>query len=98
MKREVAEYRKETETMEEDYETRNSKRIYWKPVLQTIRELAPTDVTLNSFEQNDDEITVEGELSIGVTDAIVVVEYAKKLEERGIFSRIAFEIGSEERR
>jgi Tfp pilus assembly protein PilN len=83
--------------MEQDYEKRNSERIYWKPVLQTIRELAPTDVKITSFEQNDDELTVEGELSSEVQDAIIIVEYAKLLENRGMFSRIAFEIGSEER-
>ncbi len=85
------------EAMEQDYETRNAERIYWKPVLQTIRELAPTDVILISFEQNDDEITVEGELSSEVQDAIIIVEYAKLLENSGIFSRIAFDIGTEER-
>ncbi len=83
--------------MERDYEARNSERIYWKPVLQTIRELAPTDVKLTSFEQEGDEITVEGELSSEVQDAIVIVEFAQLLENRGIFSRLAFEIGTEER-
>ena len=83
--------------MERDYETRNGERIYWKPVLQTIRELAPTDVKLTSFEQEGDEITVEGELSSEVQDAIVIVEFAQLLENRGIFSRLAFEIGTEER-
>ena len=85
------------EAMEQDYETRNAERIYWKPVIQTVRELAPTDVILTSFEQNDNELTVEGELSSEVESAIVIVEYAQLLEKRGIFSRIAFEIGSEER-
>jgi hypothetical protein len=84
-------------TMEKDYETRSSERIYWKPVLQWVRELAPSDVELLEFKQNDNEITVDGELSSEVHDAIVVVEYAQQLEKRGIFSRIAFEIGSEER-
>ena len=78
--------------MEQDYEIRNAERIYWKPVLQTIRELAPTDIELTNFEQEEDEITVEGKLSEDVQDAIVIVEYAKLLETRGIFSRIAFEI------
>ncbi len=83
------------QAMQQDYETRNAERIYWKPVLQTLRELAPTDVILNAFEQNGDEITVDGELSSDVENAIVVVEYAQLLENRGIFSRIAFEIGTE---
>ncbi|MFC1893591.1 PilN domain-containing protein [Chloroflexota bacterium] len=83
------------QAMQHDYETRNAERIYWKPVLQTIRELAPSDITLTAFEQNGDEITVEGELSNEVDNAIVVVEYAQLLENRGIFSRIAFEIGTE---
>ena len=83
--------------MERDYETRNAERIYWKPVIQTIRELAPTDVTIISFGQNEDEITIEGELSSEVQDAIVIVEYAKKLQNRGIFARPpAFEIEIEE--
>ena len=85
------------QVMENDYETRNDERIYWKPVLQTIRELAPTDVKLTAFEQDGDEITVEGELSSEVQDAIVIVEYAKLLEKRAIFSRIAFEIDIEDR-
>jgi Tfp pilus assembly protein PilN len=84
--------------MELDYETRNADRIYWKPVLQVIRELTPNDVTLTSFEQNDKELIVEGELSEDVENAIIIVEFAKKLEQRGIFSRPpAFEIGAEER-
>ena len=82
--------------MELDYEIRNVERIYWKPVLQTIRELAPTDIELTNFEQDEDEITVEGELNEDVQDAIVIVEYAKLLETRGIFSRIAFEIETKE--
>jgi len=96
----IAEAQAEIESlqvMEWDYETRNSERIYWKPVLQTIRELAPSDVILTSFEQNGNELIVEGELSSEVQDAIVIVEYAKLLENRGIFSRLAFEIGTEER-
>ena len=83
------------QAMQHDYETRNAERIYWKPVLQTIRELAPSDITLTAFEQNGDEITLEGELSSEVDNAIVVIEYAQQLENRGIFSRIAFEIGTE---
>ncbi|HEY78907.1 MAG TPA: hypothetical protein G4O09_07330 [Dehalococcoidia bacterium] len=84
--------------MERDYETRNADRVYWKPVLQIIRELTPNDVILTSFEQNDKELIVEGELSEDAENAIIIVEFAKKLEERGIFSRPpAFEIGTEER-
>jgi outer membrane murein-binding lipoprotein Lpp len=84
--------------MERDYETRNADRVYWKPVLQVIRELTPNDVILTSFEQNDKELIVEGELSEEAENAIIIVEFAKKLEERGIFSRPpAFEIGTEER-
>ena len=86
------------EVMEQDYETRNAERVYWKPVIQTIRELAPTDVNLTSFEQNDNEITVEGELKDDVDNAIIIVEYAQLLDKRGIFARSpAFEIGTEER-
>ena len=98
----IAETQAEIESlqaMERDYETRNSERVYWKPVLQTIRELAPTDVTLLTFEQNDNEITVEGELGGEVQDAIIIVEYAQLLDERrDIFSRVAFEIGTDERK
>jgi len=97
----IAEAQAEIESlqvMELDYETRNAERIYWKPVLQTIRELAPSDVILTSFEQNGDELIVEGELSPEADNAIIIVEYAKMLENRGIFSRPpAFEIGTEER-
>ena len=86
------------EVMEQDYETRNAERVYWKPVIQTIRELAPTDINLTSFEQNDNEITVEGELKDDVDNAIIIVEYAQLLDKRGIFARSpAFEIGTEER-
>jgi Tfp pilus assembly protein PilN len=84
--------------MERDYETRNADRVYWKPVLQVIRELTPNDVILTSFEQNGKELIVEGELSEEAENAIIIVEFAKKLEQRGIFSRPpAFEIGTEER-
>jgi Tfp pilus assembly protein PilN len=84
--------------MERDYETRNADRVYWKPVLQVIRELTPNDVTLTSFEQNGKELIVEGELSEDAENAIIIVEFAKKLEQRGIFTRPpAFEIGTEER-
>ncbi len=83
--------------MEQDYETQNAQRIYWKPVLQAIRELAPSDVQITAFEQNGDELTVEGELSGEVQDAVIIVEYARLLENRNIFSRVAFEIGSEDR-
>jgi Tfp pilus assembly protein PilN len=83
--------------MEQDYEMRNAERIYWKPVLQTVRELAPHDVILKSFEQNGNELIVEGETSSEVENTIVIVEYAQQLEKRGIFSRPpALEIGTGE--
>ena len=85
------------QVMEKDYEIYNADRIYWKPVLQAIRELAPTDVKILSFEQNENEIVVEGELSPEVQDTIVIVEYTKLLEQRGIFSRLDFDISTEER-
>jgi len=85
------------QVMEQDYEIRNADRVYWKPVLQVVRELAPTDVKLTSFEQNDKELTVEGELTGEVENAIIIVEYAQLLEKRGIFARPpAFEIGTKE--
>lgn len=83
--------------MELDYEKYYSGRIYWKPALQVVRELAPTDIKFTAFETNEDELTVEGELSSDVTDAVIIVEFAQELEKRGIFSRIAFEIGTDER-
>ena len=84
--------------MEKDYAKHVAQRIYWKPVLQAVREEAPHDVTLTSFEQNDNTLTLEGELGGDVENAVIIVEYAKNLEDRGIFTRSpAFEIGSEER-
>lgn len=84
------------EETEREYEKYNSEKIYWKPVLQKIRELAPTDVTILSFDQNDDELTIEGELSTTAGN-VVLYEYARKLEASGIFSRTAFEISTETR-
>ena len=84
------------EGMERDYEMRNSEKIYWKPVMQTIRELAPTDVFLTEFEQNDDEIKITGELSSDVDDTIIVYEYANKLETRGFCSRVLFEVNTDQ--
>lgn len=88
----------ELNTMEQDYEAYYADRVYWKSVIQTIRELAPSDVILTEFEQEgDNEITVEGELSSGVENSIVIVEYAEQLENRGMFSQVAFEIDVDER-
>ena len=75
------------EAMELDYETHNAERIYWKQVIQTVREEAPSDVILTSFEQNGGELVVEGKLGSDVGNTIPIVEYARRLETRGIFSR-----------
>ena len=83
--------------MERDYETRNSEKIYWKPVIQVIREEAPNNVIIESFDQNDDEITVEGYLSSEAENDIIIMEYWQRLDERGVFSRFDYEFGTGER-
>ena len=84
--------------MEKDYEKYNSERVRWKTVLETVRELAPSDIILTSFEQDgDDEMAVEGELSSEVQNSIIIVEYAQSLKNRDIFSQVAFEIITKER-
>jgi Tfp pilus assembly protein PilN len=79
------------QTMEADYELHNAEKIYWKPILQTIRELAPTDVILTAFEQDDNGITLKGELSQDVDSTILIVEYATQLKTRGFCSRVLFD-------
>ncbi len=96
----VADAQSEVDTLgiaKQDYEKYNIDRIYVMGVLQTVRELAPSDVILISFEQNDNEIAVEGELSSETQNSVIIVEYAKLLEGRNLFSRVAFEIDTEER-
>ncbi len=83
--------------MEKDYEAYYKDRIYWRDILQTVREVAPTDMIFNSFEQQDRTLTIEGELASGVTDAVIIIEYAGALDKRGVFSRVAFDISTEER-
>lgn len=84
------------QALEDDYEYLSDQRVIWRPVIQTIRERAPTDVTLTNFEQNGDEISVEGELASGITDATIIIAYRQQLDSSGIFSRITVEIGTEE--
>ena len=84
--------------VEKEYETYNADRIYWRPVLQTVRELAPTDVIITSFRQKGNELTVKGELSSDVENTIPIIEYARLLETRGILLRSpSTEIGTEQR-
>jgi Tfp pilus assembly protein PilN len=88
----------ELKYVEKEYEKYNSERIYWKPVLQAVREMVPTDVIITSFRQTGNQLTVEGELLSGIGGTIPIVEYARKLEARAdMFSRVVFDIFSEER-
>lgn len=83
--------------VERDYEKRNGERIYWKPVLEAIEQLAPNAVILTSFTQVGNEITVEGELGGEEQNAIWLTDFQERLEERGLFSLTLLEIDTEER-
>ncbi|MFC2068592.1 PilN domain-containing protein [Chloroflexota bacterium] len=88
----------ELEGTQKDFEIWNVEKIYMKSVVRTIRELVPHDVTLTAIEQQgDDEITVDGEITGETQSSIIVVEYAKLLEARYIFSQVALELSTEER-
>jgi Tfp pilus assembly protein PilN len=81
--------------VERDYEKRNGERIYWKPVLQAIEQLAPNAVILTSFSQVGNEITVEGELGGEEQNAIWLVDFHERLAESGLFSNTVLEINTD---
>ena len=78
--------------MQQDFETFQNAHVDWWYVLQTVRGLAPKEVSLKSVEQDGNEFTVGGE----TTDAAAIVDYAQGLRDTAIFSHVAFEISTEE--
>jgi hypothetical protein len=54
-------------------------------------------VVIESFDQNDDEIRVQGYLKSEAANDIIIIEYWQRLDERGVFAKFDYEFSTEER-